>query len=79
VTAPLLTIKLAADRLGVSRGYVYALIKRGELAHVELPSAGGRRAGRLMIDSKDLESTIAAWKTGGDVVAPRVSRLDGAR
>ena len=63
----LLTIPEAARRLNVSRGYVYALLKRGELVHVELPSSGGRRsAGAIRIDPTDLENAITAMRKGGD-------------
>ena len=62
----LLTIPQAARRLNASRGYVYALLKRGELPHIELPSSGsGRRAGAIRIDPADLEAAIAARRKGG--------------
>ena len=57
-TPLLLTRFLAANRLGVSPAYVYALAVRGEIACVELPSRGRRRRGRMMFRPADLEEFI---------------------
>lgn len=62
---PLMTIPEVARRLKASRGYVYALLKRGDLRAHELPSSGGRRAGVIRIDPRDLESAMATWRTEG--------------
>jgi hypothetical protein len=58
----LLTDEQAADYLGVSRSYVRALLARGALKPVELPSANGTepRARLLRIDIRTLDSFIDA-------------------
>lgn len=61
----LMSLREVAAQLGASRGYVYALVKRGELPVIELPSAGDRRAGRLMVDPADLDAAIARWRRVG--------------
>lgn len=56
---PLLyTRRQAAELLGVSPAYVYAMATRSEIEFVELPSRGGRRRGRMMFKPADLEDFI---------------------
>ena len=48
---------------GTSRAYVYGFVVRRELRAVVLPSANGKRRGRILIDPADLAAFIAARKT----------------
>lgn len=54
----LVTRQRAAEMLGVSAAYLYAMATRGELACVELPSRGGRRRGRMMFRPADLVAFV---------------------
>jgi excisionase family DNA binding protein len=60
----LITFHELAKVLGISYSAAYALAKRGEIPYVELPSSGGKRAGRLMFDVRELDSLIARWRKG---------------
>ncbi len=60
----LITFRELAKLLGTSYSLLYALAKRGEIPYIELPSSGGKRAGRLMFDLRDLDGLIARWKKG---------------
>ena len=59
MTPRLVSLRAAAERLGLAHSTVYGLALRGELAHVEIPSSGGRRRGRIMFTPEDLESFVA--------------------
>jgi excisionase family DNA binding protein len=54
----MLKVTEAADRLSCSKGYVYLLMRRGELEYIEYPAAseGARLSGRRIP-----ESAIAAF------------------
>jgi excisionase family DNA binding protein len=53
VTAPLLTVREVAERLGVCSATVYALVERGELGHVRVSNA-------IRIAPRELSAFIAA-------------------
>ena len=54
--APLLTTTQAADVLGVSRPVVRAMVRRGELAGMQV-------AGRCYVDREQVEKLVAARRT----------------
>jgi excisionase family DNA binding protein len=64
--ARLLTDEQAADYLGVSRSYVRALLARGALKTIELPSANGTepRARLVRLDVRDLDTWLDALPRG---------------
>ena len=60
----LLSLEQAAKVLGAtSRAIVYGFVVRRELRAVVLPSAGGKRRGRILIDPADLAAFIESRKT----------------
>jgi excisionase family DNA binding protein len=54
----LLTVPEAAERLGVSRGLVYQLMRRGELAFVQLPLREGAKWSGRRIEQAALDAFI---------------------
>jgi hypothetical protein len=66
--ARLLTLKAAAERLGVSYWMARDLVIEGVLPHVRLPSprsGDGREMRRILIDERDVERLIDRYKTTG--------------
>ncbi len=55
----LLTVPQVAERLSVSRRYVYLLMDREELAYVELPRAPGARWSGRRIRESEVDAFIA--------------------
>jgi excisionase family DNA binding protein len=55
---PLLTVDETAERLSVSREYIYQLIRRGELACIELPLREGAKWSGKRIEPAELEAFI---------------------
>jgi excisionase family DNA binding protein len=54
-------LEVAAE-LGISRNHVWALIAARELPCIRVPSATGRRAGRVLIARSDLEAALRRWR-----------------
>ncbi|MGC4116987.1 MAG: helix-turn-helix domain-containing protein [Myxococcales bacterium] len=54
----LLTVRDVAERLGVCTATVYALVDRGELAHVRVSNA-------IRIEPAALEAYLVAQRAGG--------------
>jgi excisionase family DNA binding protein len=69
----LLTVKQTAERLNCCPSQVYALLRSGRLAHVQI---GLGRQGGKRVDERDLEAFIrAAKRGGGPAAAPRPGAL----
>ena len=57
---PLLTVPEAAEQLGVSREYVYGLMRRGELEYIQLPLRTGARWSGRRIEQAAIDAFIEA-------------------
>jgi excisionase family DNA binding protein len=58
----MLTIKMAAERAGVSTGLVYIWVESGALAHYRVGRPGSR--GGIRIAEADLQAFLASLKRG---------------
>jgi excisionase family DNA binding protein len=56
-SARLLDIKTASAQFGITTGTLRALIKNGDMPVVAIPGVR-----RILIDRRDLEQRITAWK-----------------
>jgi excisionase family DNA binding protein len=57
----LVTVAQAAKQLGLSRGSIYDLLYRGELASVQIPSQNGRRSTRR-IEQTEIDALVARYR-----------------
>lgn len=64
----MLTVKQAAERIGVSESLIYAWVQSGSLPHYRLGRS--RKRGKIMIDPEDLAALLASMKVEGQQVAP---------
>jgi excisionase family DNA binding protein len=55
---PLLTVPEAAEQLGISREYVYELMRRGELDYIQLPLRTGARWSGRRIEQTAIDAFI---------------------
>ena len=55
-----MTVKAAADRIGVSDSLIYEWCSAGQLVHFRFGRKG--RRGKLLIDEKDLDAFLAACR-----------------
>jgi excisionase family DNA binding protein len=63
VSAPrLLTVRNAANYLGISMSRVRSLIHREVLTPVRIPLGDGREERRHLLDVADLDALIEGWK-----------------
>ncbi len=62
VTPRLLSIQQAADFLGVSYWTMRDLLDNGTVKRVRLP-VGRREVRRVLVDAKDLDRLVDAWKS----------------
>jgi len=63
-----LTVKAAADRLGVSIGLIYQLCRSRQLKHYRI---GLGRRGKILIDEADLQEFVEIHAVGvGESITP---------
>ena len=63
----MITVKTAAERMGISDSLVYELCACGSLRHVRIGRPGSR--GCIRITDADIEAFLASQKVGGDAPA----------
>lgn len=71
----LLTVKDVSERLGISRGSVYELVKQGRLGAHRVGS--GR--GTIRVSESDLRAYLEECRVGGDPVTPERRRASAGR
>ena len=59
----MLTVKSAAEQVGVSQAMVYGWCQSGSLSHIRLGSKGCK--GRIRIEEADLQAFLASQKCEG--------------
>lgn len=59
----MLTVKAAAERMGISESLVYELCACGSLPHVRIGRPGSR--GCIRLAEADIEAFLASQKVGG--------------
>lgn len=68
VSHPLLTVKDAARRAGVSPALVRTWVRDRALPHLRVGAKG--RRGKILIDPPDLDALLASFKVGAKAALP---------
>ncbi len=63
----MLTVKAAAERMGISESLVYELCACGSLPHVRIGRPGSR--GCIRLTEADIQEFLASQKVGGSATA----------
>lgn len=72
----MLTVKQAAQKIGVSESLVYGWIADGQLAHFRLGAKGHR--GAIRIQEEDMEAFLATCRQGEQVQTTTTPRAQVA-